>query len=156
MEEITIVDFPSQTVLGTKQTGKYELIPSLIRKVFEYAIPHGAQIQGPPMFICHETSVEAAEEANREGTAKVEIVVPIAAKIDGTDNITCYELPGGCMAKIVHKGPYETCESTYQKLFCWLSENNKRINGPIREVYCNDPREVPQEEILTEIYAPIE
>ena len=29
------------------------------------------------------------------------------------------------------------------------------INGPIREVYPNDPREVPPEEILTEIYIPV-
>jgi len=28
--------------------------------------------------------------------------------------------------------------------------------GPIREIYLNDPFEVPKEELLTEIYAPIE
>jgi effector-binding domain-containing protein len=28
--------------------------------------------------------------------------------------------------------------------------------GPIREIYLNDPREVSPEELLTEIYAPIE
>ncbi|MDD3248518.1 MAG: GyrI-like domain-containing protein [Methanosarcina sp.] len=30
------------------------------------------------------------------------------------------------------------------------------IFGPVREVYLNDPREVPPEEILTEIYAPLD
>ena len=60
------------------------------------------------------------------------------------------------MAKIMHKGPYEDCGATYGKLFAWLQKNGKRMNGPTREVYLNDPREVPPEEILTEIYAPIE
>ena len=60
------------------------------------------------------------------------------------------------MAKTVHKGPYEECGPTYENLFKWIGENGKKITGPTREVYLNDPREVPKEEILTEIYAPIE
>ncbi len=57
---------------------------------------------------------------------------------------------------IVHKGPYEECSPTYEKLFSWIAEKGKRIVGPIREVYFNDPREVPPEKILTEIYAPLD
>ena len=60
------------------------------------------------------------------------------------------------MARIVHKGPYEGCEAAYETLFAWLEENGKEVVGPIREVYLNDPNEVPPAEILTEIYAPIE
>nr|WP_239451403.1 GyrI-like domain-containing protein [Methanosarcina horonobensis] len=37
-----------------------------------------------------------------------------------------------------------------------MTENGKIITGPVREVYLNDPREVQPEEILTEIYAPLE
>jgi effector-binding domain-containing protein len=59
------------------------------------------------------------------------------------------------MAKIVHYGPYEDCEPTYDKLFKWFTDNDKEISGPIREVYLNDPKEVKKEEIMTEIYAPI-
>ena len=32
---------------------------------------------------------------------------------------------------------------------------NKEITGPIREIYINDPREVAEEDILTEIYVPV-
>ena len=60
------------------------------------------------------------------------------------------------MARIVHKGPYEECGPTYEKLFAWIKENNKKIVGPTREVYLNDPKDVSPEEILTEILAPIE
>ena len=59
------------------------------------------------------------------------------------------------MAKIVHRGPYEECEPTYDRLFAWIARNGMSITGPIREAYLNDPREVPQEEILTEIYVPV-
>ena len=35
-------------------------------------------------------------------------------------------------------------------------EKGLTITGPTREIYLNDPMEVPPEEILTEIYAPVD
>jgi effector-binding domain-containing protein len=60
------------------------------------------------------------------------------------------------MAKILHKGPYRDQTATYLKLFAWLEKNNKKIVAPMREIYLNDRHEVPEEELLVEIYAPIE
>jgi effector-binding domain-containing protein len=37
----------------------------------------------------------------------------------------------------------------------WIEENGKKLSGPIREAYMNDPREGGPEEILTVIYAPV-
>ncbi|KYK34544.1 MAG: hypothetical protein AYK22_05300 [Thermoplasmatales archaeon SG8-52-3] len=59
------------------------------------------------------------------------------------------------MAKITHKEPYDKCGETYNKLYQWIEQNGNTITGPTQEVYLNDPREVGEEEILTEIYAPI-
>ena len=59
------------------------------------------------------------------------------------------------MAKIVHKGPYDQCESTYNKVFAWIEKNGKQIAGPSREAYLNDPNEVGLDEALTVIYIPI-
>ena len=66
-----------------------------------------------------------------------------------------YELPGGDMAVVTHKGPYEKSAVTYKRLFAWIAENHKRVTGPTREVYLNDPAKVTPEELLTEIYAPV-
>jgi effector-binding domain-containing protein len=156
MDEITIVDIPEQKVLGIRKRGKYEMIAELMPQLFQYAVSKGAQIQGPPIFVCHETGKDDVMKANQEGNADVEVAVPVGSEIEETDEIKCYSLPGAKMAKIIHKGPYEACEPTYNKLFAWVKENGMKIVGPTREVYLNDPREVPKEEILTEIYAPIE
>jgi effector-binding domain-containing protein len=110
---------------------------------------------GPPMFICHETCVEEVMEADKAGTADVEVAIPISRDIDETDDMKIYELPGGKMAKIVHKGAYENMDHTYETIFKWIEQNGKTISGPIREVYINDPSEVPKDEILTEIYIPV-
>jgi len=72
------------------------------------------------------------------------------------NEIKCYELLSGKMAKIVHKRPHQECEPTYEKLFAWIEESGRRLVGPTREVYLNGPQEVPPEELLTEVYTPIE
>ncbi|MBE0427927.1 MAG: hypothetical protein IBX72_14940 [Nitrospirae bacterium] len=35
------------------------------------------------------------------------------------------------MANIIHKGPYEDCTPTYEKLYAWLEENHKKFVGSI-------------------------
>jgi effector-binding domain-containing protein len=155
MQEIAIVDVPSRQVVGITKTGRYLLIPELLMKVYESIEENKLTITGMPMFICHETSPEAVREANEKGTAVVEVAWPVSGTLNETDEIRMYELPGGKMVRAVHHGPYETCESTYLKVFSWIAEHRLRIAGPIREIYPNDPRVVKPEEIITEIMIPV-
>jgi effector-binding domain-containing protein len=142
-------------VVTIRRRGAYSLIPALIMEACEYAFASGAGIVGAPMLLLHETSMEAAQEADRLGTADVQIAVPVGKQVQGKGDIVVTTLPGGRMAKTVHKGPYETSGTTYVKLFAWLKEKGFTVTGPIREIYLNDPRQVPSEEILTEIYVPV-
>ncbi|MDD1707608.1 MAG: GyrI-like domain-containing protein [Methanoregulaceae archaeon] len=155
MDEITIIDVPSQQVVGIQKTGTYLLIPELLMKLYEFIVEKKLTITGMPTFLCHETSPECVKEANEKGTANVEVVWPISGTVQGSGAIRVYELPGGRMVRAVHRGPYETCESTYLSLFSWIESHHLRIAGPIREMYPNDPREVKPEEILTEILVPV-
>lgn len=156
MDEITMVDVKPQIVIGLRQKGKYQLIAELLPKLYQFAMEKQAQIAGHPLFICHEITKEEVKKADANGTADVEVAVPIASKIEVSGDIQCYELPGGKMAKIIHKGPYEACEPTYDKLYKWIEDNGKKISGPVREAYLNSPMEVSEAELLTEVYAPIE
>ena len=154
MEEVTVVDVKPQLVAGIRKKGYYREIAELLAKLYEYAAKKGAKFTAPPIFVCHETAEEAME-ADKTGTAYIEVAAPIAEKIEETEEIKCYTLPGGKMAKTIHKGPYDKCELTYNKIFAWIEKNGKKIAGPIREAYLNDPREVGLEEALTEIYIAI-
>ena len=155
MIEITVIEEKPQLVVGMRRRGHYRDIAEMIPTLFKYAVGHGAKIVGHPFFIYHESSSEEAKRADEAGNAEIEVCVPIAEKIPENGGMTCYELSGGRMARTVHKGPYQECESTYTRLFDWLQENDYQIAGPIREGYANDPREVAPEEILTIIYVPI-
>jgi AraC family transcriptional regulator len=155
MLEITLVEVPAMNVLGTTKTGTYALIPELLMKVLTIVQKKKATIAGPPLFLCHETSPAAVLEANEKGTAEVEVAWPVNEPVKGTKEIKAYALKGGRMAHVVHKGPYETCESTYLALFAWIEEKGLTICGPIREMYPNDPRVVPPQDIITDIYVPV-
>lgn len=154
--EISVVNVKPQLVLGMRKRGPYPNIAIMIPQICQFAAQNGIQLIGPPMFICHEKSAEEAMKADKEGNADIEVAVPVGQRGKESEEITCYELPAAKMAKIIHKGPYQEEPATYQKLFDWLEENKKAIVGPFREVYLNDPHEVPPEELLIEIYAPID
>ena len=156
MEDIALVEVAAQQVMGIRKTGTYALIPELLMKIYEYSQKKKIVIDGPPLFLCHESSSEAVMEANEKGTAIVEVAWPVSGSVKGSRDIKVYRLPGGKMVHTVHKGPYESCEPTYQKLFAWIEAHGLPISGPIREVYPNDPRVVTPEEIITEIFVPVE
>ncbi|MDE4908917.1 GyrI-like domain-containing protein [Methanogenium marinum] len=160
MTDIIITDIAPQTVLGIRRRGFYqEQIPAMIMELFTYVEQEEIEIAGMPLFVCHETSVEETMRAAEEGNADIEVAIPIPSPVEitaeGTDGITCYELPGGTMLKAIHKGPYATSEVTYNEVFEWMAAHKKEGTGPIREVYLNDPGEVAEEDILTEIYVPM-
>jgi len=156
MHEISIIQEEPKMVVGIRKRGHYRDISILLPQLFEYALSRGATIIGMPMYLWHGISVEDAYKADQKGDADIEVCIPIAAIIPETDEIKCYELQGGQMAKIVHRGPYESTSAAYEELLAWVEKSQKKIVGPIREAYLNDPRKVRPEEILTEIFAPID
>ena len=102
-------------------------------------------------------------KANKEGNADIEVCIPVSKETEKEgeqgeqeQGFKSYKLRGGIFAKIIHKGKYQDCGSTYEKLFRWIAQTGKKLTGFTREVYLNDPNEVPEKEILTEILAPIQ
>ncbi len=155
MDDITIVEVGARQVLGMKKSGTYQLIPELLMKIYEFTIEKKIPISGAPVFLCHEVTPETVKEARENGTATIEVAWPVSGNVKGTKDMKVYELPGGKMVHTVHRGPYDSCEPTYLKIFAWIESRGLRISGPIREVYPNDPREVKPEEIITEIFVPV-
>jgi AraC family transcriptional regulator len=155
MNEITIVDEKPQLVAGMRWRGQYKEIAKMVPALFEYVRSQGAVIAGPPLNIMHEKSMEEAERADEAGNADIEVCLPIAEKIPENDEIKCYELSGGKMAKIIRKGSHEASGQVYERLSAWFEQNGRTLAGPVREVSLNDPRAVPPEEVLIAIYAPI-
>lgn len=155
MEKIEIIEVLPQLVLGMRQKGAYRDIPAMLGELYIYGMSHQGILSGPPVFICHEGSVEQAMIANEAGDADMEVAFPVEGLVEGDGPISTYELPGGRMVMVQHRGPYEGCGPTYTRLFAWIEEQGLDITGPVREVYQNDPTQVEPEELLTEIFVPV-
>jgi effector-binding domain-containing protein len=155
MEEVTVIDVGPLNVVGARRRGAYHDVSKVLPELFKYVFSNGLQMTGPPVYLCHELSMEEVERAMKEGNADLEVVIPVAGKVVEKGDIKAYKIPGGKMAKVVHRGPYEKVGETYGRLFEWMGRNGKAPRGPFREIYLNDPTKVPPEEILTEINVPI-
>lgn len=156
MEDIEIVEMDGLNVIGTRARGAYGDTADLIPKVFQFAFENRLEISGPPIFLCHELSMEEVERAMRNNDADLEVALPVKGEVNETEEIKHYSLPPVKVARTIHKGPYQKVGDTYNRLFAWMAENGKKVMGPYREYYLNDPSEVPENEILTEVCAQIE
>ncbi len=67
-------------------------------------------------------------------------------------------LPGGAFAVVTHTGPYDRLNQTYAELFGrWLPGSGRELRSePSLEFYLNDPESTEPEDLLTDIYAPLE
>ena len=102
------------------------------------------------MFICYD-------EEHREMDADIEIAIPVVGLVSlDNSRIEVRTLLGGRFLSVLHTGSYPGVEKVYERLFAWMNENRLVPTGPSRELYLNDPAEVPEEELLTEVQIPVQ
>lgn len=105
---------------------------------------------GPTLAIYHDIEF-------KESNPDVEVAIPIEGGLPQGVPAVARELPGGEMACVVHKGPYETVGEAYNAVMAWLEPNGMRIAGPVRECYLCSPGDTQNpEEYVTEIMVPVE
>jgi effector-binding domain-containing protein len=102
---------------------------------------------GPPLSVYRDWDATT-------GKMQIDIGFPVAAadtaKAEG--DVKAGVTPSGKALKAIHRGPYKTLRETYGV----LSEHIKQAGMPMPqvawEVYITDPDQVPEDELLTEIY----
>lgn len=84
------------------------------------------------------------------------ITVDEACRPDGQIGVQTIE--GGLYAMATHHGSYSRLNDTYAAL-CgrWIPQEGYEIRSlPSFEIYLNDPNSTPEDELLTDVYVPIE
>ena len=76
-----------------------------------------------------------------------------AAKASG--NIMADTLPSGDVMTTTHVGSYNNMNLTHGAMWKYMEENNIPGDMPVWEIYVDDPGQVPEEEVRTDIYRPI-
>ena len=107
------------------------------------------KVTGPVMFLCHD-------EEYKETDADIEIAIPVSGRILVEDpKMEIKTIPAARVVSVIYRGPYLGVEAGYNRVFSYAEENNLEPFGPSRELYFNDPAEVPEEELMTEVQVQI-
>lgn len=90
-----------------------------------------------------------------EGPIEITVCAEVAGEARGLAGAEVVELPGGAFAMLRHVGPYETLGLAHHALLAWAQERGHAARVPVWELYRNDPREVPAEDLITDVALPL-
>lgn len=68
-------------------------------------------------------------------------------------NIKADVTPAGQALHFVHQGSYATLRDDYAAMMQHVSGIGREVGAPTWEIYPNDPGQVPEAELLTEVYS---
>jgi effector-binding domain-containing protein len=150
--DVTIKEIAEQTVAALRTHTTLRTIGATLAEGFGRLVHQvgaaGGTMTGAPFVVYHTIIDEQTD-------GEIEICVP-ATDVAGDGEVERVVMPAHTVASTVHRGPYEEVGPAYHTLSGWIQDNGHQIAGPPREIYRNDPQEVPPEEVLTEVQWPIE
>lgn len=148
-QEVTLKQIEPLFIAGIRK-----IVPTAqdIGKLFDElsTLVKNTEPAGPPFAIFyhfenvqHDIDIEAAIPINPSQPVDAGLT---ARPLDGVETAAC----------IIHEGPYESIEGTYNILMPWITANGYRMDGPGREVYVRGPGpDVAPSTYITEIQIPV-
>lgn len=85
----------------------------------------------------------------------IEIGIPVSKKLPDKGNVKASKIAEGKYATVVHIGPFDKMEPTYNALTKWIEDNGYEPTGVAYEIYIDDPAVTPMEELKTQIMFPL-
>jgi len=94
-------------------------------------------------------------DPDREERIRVEACVAVELPAPELPVAEVVELAGGTFAWLTHHGAYEELGLAHHAVHAWAQEHGHAQGGDIREIYLNDPANVPAEELISEVLLPV-
>lgn len=148
--DIKIKTIEEMQVAYIPYTGPFELLPQFLGEVVQWVMDKGLQISGMPYGMYYNSPMEVPLEE-----LKWETGIPILGEVKVEGRIKIKKIPSHEALFAMHKGPYDQVADTYAAIMQHAFKNGYEIAGPPMEFYLNDPREVLESEILTEVQQPV-
>jgi len=123
---------------------------ALLRQIFEWEVKNNLQMAGPPFSIYY-----SSPEEMQRGELKYEVGIPFVGEARDEGDIKIKTFPAQHVLSTIHKGPYRELGSVYAAVMEHLMKNGYEIAGAPIELYLNNPMDVPESELLTEVQFPV-
>ena len=148
--EISEKDLAPQLSLTRRETVTMKTIGNGLDagfgKLKEHTAATGAETVGPPFVSSPDFGKDEFD---------LIICMPVAFGAVAGEGVAVEDIPGAHVVFTTHVGPYADVPEAYKALFKWIEENGRKPAGAAREVYLNDPKDVPESELLVEIAIPL-
>jgi AraC family transcriptional regulator len=155
-QSMIVKNLPDLRVLFDRHIGAY--CPENLSPFFAQFMGKAAQhqlfsSQSMVLGICQDDPRDTPEEDCRYDAG-----ITVAVDVPCPEGLMEQVLPGGDYAVILHKGPYDNLQDTWQ----WIGEiafpnlNRECRDQPPFECYLNSPADTAPDELLTEIYIPLD
>ncbi|WP_368186425.1 GyrI-like domain-containing protein [Aestuariibius sp. HNIBRBA575] len=153
MFDVKIENRAALTLAGMAHKGPYLEIGSKFEQVAAVATSRNLWPSTRGMAGVYYDDPNAVAQADLRSHAGLILAEGVAVP-DGLEQITTH---GGKTAILTYKGPYSGLKAAYDYLYgSWLPQSGQEpAEAACYEVYLNDPSQVPEDELLTEINLPL-
>ncbi|MGX8851995.1 MerR family transcriptional regulator [Amedibacillus sp. YH-ame10] len=146
--DVKLLDVPMMNILYIRkcvhQSDFEDEYKTCFYRLFQKISDELLTIIAPPMVLFHSAEFDVHG-------LDIEFAVPIRECVTGTRDFK----PGLCLYTKLH-GSYTQLPSIYAKHQEWAEKEGYINNGPLFEVYVNDPSSITDEhELVTEVYYPV-
>lgn len=150
---VTVLSLPERRCAGIDHTGSYMAIDHAMGQLFAELVTRNALPAQPAMIGLFFDDPDLGPESQLRSRA----CLPIADSVAITAPLVETVLRGGLYARLSYTGPYADMRGAYRWLLgTWLPASGyEPDDAPIFEAYLNDPREVPQSQLRTDIHLPL-
>jgi effector-binding domain-containing protein len=148
-EEVTLVEKPIVYFKGSGTwDSAFDTIVDAFKTVNGFLDKQGIKPAGPPM-----TIYTATDDSGFQFNAAVPVAE--APKDPPRGDIAVGTSPSGKAYKFIHRGSYDSMDSTYEAITNFLDEKQIDAKDLFVEQYMTDPVTTPEDRLVVEIYVPV-
>lgn len=148
-EQVTLVAKPMVFAKGTAMwDSAFDTLTGSFKAVLAALEKQGIKPAGPPM-----TIYTATDDTGFEYMAGF----PVAEEPKGPlpPELSVGKSPEGRALKFVHRGSYDSMDSTYEAITNHLDEKKLEARELFMEQYVTDPLKTPEDQLVIEVYVPV-
>jgi len=137
-------------VATVSHIGFYGEVGKLYQEIVKWLRQKQLKIVGPPFGWFYDNPEKVPAYKLRS-----EVGFPFEGEAKPEGKIEIKKIPAQEVLYTVHKGPYMEVGPAYAALFKYANEKGYTPLGCPMEIYLNDPAQVKESELLTEVQLPI-
>jgi effector-binding domain-containing protein len=146
---MTLVAKPIVTMKGEATwDSAFETLLDAFKSLYAVLDRQGLKAAGPAMTIYTST-----DDTGFQYQAAVPIAAPPATPPKG--DIQVSQSPAGKVLKFVHRGSYDSMDSTYEAITNYLDTKQLEAQDLFVEEYVTDPLKTPEDKLVINVYVPI-